>query len=219
MLNLRTTFIITFTIMLLSGLGMGLTTYTSQSKLSEITLLKEQLFKLNNLANELKTSSDKLSQFARSYANTRNKRWLDLFDYVLLLRQGKVPLPSEYTLDYWDKLSAPNMPLPQIDQSIKGKSIIERLENTGIQPIELARLRNALAQSDALVNLENRAFNAMKGLKQDEFGNWNIIGDPDFVLARQILFSDDYFAAKANIKTEIEQAYHSVESRLNNQMH
>ncbi len=219
MLNLRTTFIITFTIMLFSGLGMGLTTYTSQSKLSEITLLKEQLFKLNNLANELKTSSDKLSQFARSYANTRNKRWLDLFDYVLLLRQGKVPLPSEYTLDYWDKLSAPNMPLPQIDQSIKGKSIIERLENTGIQPIELARLRNALAQSDALVNLENRAFNAMKGLKQDEFGNWNIIGDPDFVLARQILFSDDYFAAKANIMTEIEQAYHSVESRLNNQMH
>lgn len=219
MLNLRTTFIITFTIMLLSGLGMGLTTYTSQSKLSEITLLKEQLFKLNNLANELKTSSDKLSQFARSYANTRNKRWLDLFDYVLLLRQGKVPLPAEYTLDYWDKLSAPNVPLPQIDKTIKGISIIERLENTGIKPIELARLRNALAKSDALVNLENRAFNAMKGLRQDEFGNWNIKGDPDFALARQILFSDEYFAAKANIMTEIEQAYHSVESRLNNQMH
>ena len=59
----------------------------------------------------------------------------------------------------------------------------------------------------------------MKGLRQDEFGNWNIKGDPDFALARQILFSDDYFTAKANIMTEIEQAYHSVESRLNNQMH
>ncbi|WP_241652114.1 hypothetical protein [Pseudoalteromonas phenolica] len=204
--------------MLLSGLGMGLTTYSSQSKLSKVTALKEQLFKLNTLANELKTSSDKLSQFARSYANTRNERWLGLFNYVLLVRQGKVPLPSEYTLDYWDKLSAPNVPLPQIDTNSTGTSIIDRLEQTGIQPIELAKLRNALAKSDALVNLESRAFNAMKGLTQDQFGNWNVQGEPNFELARKILFSDEYFAAKANIMTEIEQAYHSVESRLNNQV-
>ncbi|ALO41185.1 Multi-sensor hybrid histidine kinase [Pseudoalteromonas phenolica] len=216
--NLRTTFFITFTVMLLSGLGMGLTTYSSQSKLSKVTALKEQLFKLNTLANELKTSSDKLSQFARSYANTRNERWLGLFNYVLLVRQGKVPLPSEYTLDYWDKLSAPNVPLPQIDTNSTGTSIIDRLEQTGIQPIELAKLRNALAKSDALVNLESRAFNAMKGLTQDQFGNWNVQGEPNFELARKILFSDEYFAAKANIMTEIEQAYHSVESRLNNQV-
>ena len=216
--NLRTTFFITFAVMLLSGLGMGFTTYSAQSKLSEITLLKERQFKLNSLAHELKASSDKLSQFARSYVNTNNERWLDLYNYVLLVRQGKVPLPNEYTLDYWDKLSAPNVPLPPIDKNLKGISIIARLEQAGTEPLELAKLRNALAKSDALVNIEQHAFNAIKGLKQDKYGNWNIQGLPDSDLARQILFSNDYFDEKAKIMTEIEQAYHSVESRLNNKI-
>ena len=58
------------------------------------------------LADELRQSSDDLTQMARLYAVTGEARFRRYFDEILAIRNGKAPRPERYDLVYWDLVRA-----------------------------------------------------------------------------------------------------------------
>ncbi|TMO85015.1 hypothetical protein CWC13_19815, partial [Pseudoalteromonas ruthenica] len=113
------------------------------------------------LAHELKLSSDNLTNFARAYAVTGDEKWQQLFQFVLLVRDGKVQAQSANTFDYWDNLASPHASLPELERIEDGHNIIERFQQLGAQDFELLQMQNALSTSNGLVGLERQAFNAI----------------------------------------------------------
>ena len=68
---------------------------------------------------------------------------------------------------------------------------------------EFAKLREAQGNSDDLVHLEVVAMNAVVGKFDDGSGEFLLEGEPDFELARALMFSLDYHVAKAKIMAPI----------------
>ncbi|MCG7549323.1 response regulator [Pseudoalteromonas sp. Of7M-16] len=215
MKSLRVSFFITFSIMLLVSIGIGLMSYYVKSEVSALTDKQTQLFKLTELAHELKLSSDNLTNFARAYAVTGNDKWQQLFSYTLLVRDGKVRADNANTYDYWDSLAAPHSSVPETIRVNDGHNIIERFQQLGAQDFELLQMQNALSTSNALVSLERRAFNAIEGIHKDEYGNWVKDAAPDLVSAQKILFSDNYLVEKSKIMSAIGEAHRAITNRLN----
>ncbi|KAF7771532.1 hypothetical protein PCIT_a4134 [Pseudoalteromonas citrea] len=218
MLSVRTLFMSIFSVMFSISIAIQYIAHYMEEK--EILEQQDsaQLLKLSELSQELKQSSDQLTNFARAYALTGNERWYELFKYVLAVRQGKAELPSELTYSYWDVLASPFTSLPDIKNDFEGPSIIERFEKTGIDDYELSQMKLALSTSDALVTMEQIAFNAIKGISQDKFGNWTEAVEPDLAAAQRILYSDQYFVEKAKIMGAIDDAHWHMSNKLKAQI-
>ncbi|TMO59505.1 hybrid sensor histidine kinase/response regulator [Pseudoalteromonas aurantia] len=214
MLSVRTLFITIFSVMF----SMSVVIQYIAHKMESMERLKQQdstkLLKLSQLAQELKQSSDQLTNFARAYAMTGNERWYKLFNYVLAVRQGKAVQPNQQSYRYWDVLASPFSALPELNQGSTGPSIIKRFEIAGIDDYELSQIKLALSTSDELVTLEQRAFNAVRGIAQDKFGNWTVQVTPDLIAAQRILYSDKYFVEKAKIMSAIDDAHWHMANKL-----
>jgi hypothetical protein len=78
---------------------------------------------------------------------------------------------------------------------------------------ELNLLFASQNESDDLTNLEHKAMNAVKGIFEDENGNFTIKGKPDFKLARELMHSDEYHKAKIRIMQPLDNFYKAFEKR------
>ncbi|MBE0368213.1 hybrid sensor histidine kinase/response regulator [Pseudoalteromonas aurantia] len=214
MISVRTLFISIFSVMFSISVAIQYISYYMQKKETLEQHDSKQLLALSELTQELKQSSDQLTNFARTYALTGNTRWYELFQYVLNVRDGKAPPPNELSFSYWDALASPYASPPDISSGFNGPSIIERFEIVGIDDYELSQMKLALATSDALVSMERHAFYLVAGMQQDIFGNWTVQGEPDLPAAQRLLFSDEYFIEKAKIMTALDDAHWHMASKL-----
>lgn len=178
----------------------------------------QQLYLFTRLSQELKDSSDHLSKFARAYASDGNPRWEKLFNRVLDMRNGRLPLPRGNEYEYWDLTVVDLDQQAMIPKSGTSQSLLDRLRASGIMPVEFLELKNALSLSDGLVSLERDAFMAIKGFKRDSSGVFIDTGSPDLAFARNLLYSDLYFTEKANIMTAIGQARQAIVTRIDNKI-
>jgi signal transduction histidine kinase/DNA-binding response OmpR family regulator len=78
---------------------------------------------------------------------------------------------------------------------------------------ELNLLFTSQNESDDLTNLEHKAMNAVKGIFQDEKGDYTILRTPDFKLARELMHSDEYHQAKIRIMKPLDNFYKVFENR------
>ena len=69
-----------------------------------------------------------------------------------------------------------------------------------------------------LVHLETVAMNAVKGVFQDEKGNFTRFGEPDRPMARRLLYGKEYHLAKSGIMKSIDDFYMLLESRSGNEL-
>ncbi|SON52363.1 response regulator [Vibrio tapetis] len=199
-MNMKSLFTLLFSIMILVNIGVifivnhALSSFKNEEKsllqLSEITLL----------GSELQQSSDNLTKFARAYAVTGDKKWQQLFDHVLAVRQGIAPPPKDHDFDYWDTLATIN----QVDSPHhNGSTFFERLSLAGMSTHEVAALSNAFAASERLVNIEQQAFTLA-----------NTAGTENRQKALLLLYSSEYLIEKAKIMTNIETAYQNGVDRI-----
>ncbi|RXK11795.1 hybrid sensor histidine kinase/response regulator [Halarcobacter mediterraneus] len=162
------------------------------------------------LADELRQSSDDLTRMARSYVLTGNEMFKEQFLTVLDIRNGKKPRPKYYNRIFWDfyTLDGSN---PKLD----GAKIPLRtlMKQAGFQDEELELLYTSQQESDDLTYLETKAMNAIKGIFQDKDGNYTIKKEPDFKLARQIMYGKQYHKAKIAIMKPLNEFYKAFESR------
>ena len=163
------------------------------------------------LAFELKQSSDDLTRFVRTYALTGDPKYEFFFRKISAIRDGREPHPRNFTPFYWDYVAAGKT---ELDQDGETYSIEAQIMSLGLSEEEKALLSEAKKESDDLINLENIAFNAVKGFYKDAAGEFTIKGAPDPVMARNIVYGTQYHEAKAKIMKPIEAFFSQRQQRM-----
>ncbi|QXC55480.1 methyl-accepting chemotaxis protein [Vibrio mimicus] len=199
------------------AIGIAITMVTV-FQLDNLEKQADQMAKIRYLsyqaADELRQSSDDLTRLGRTYVVTGDEKYEKMYMDILDIRNGKKPRPENYHTIYWDLvLQYGQKPKPD------GETIAlqQTMKNLGFTDREFALLKEAQNNSDALVNMEVKAMNAVKGLYPDASGNYTVKGEPDREMAIQLLHSDDYHREKAKIMAPIDKFFQELESRTNQQ--
>lgn len=199
-MKMKSLFTLLFSIMILVNIGVIFVVNHALSsfKNEERSLL--QLSEITLLGSELQQSSNNLTKFARAYAVTGDKKWQQLFDHVVAVRQGIAAPPKDHDFDYWDTLATIN----RVDAPThNGSTFFERLSLAGMSANEVSALSNAFAASERLVNIEQQAFALA-----------NTGGTESRQKALLLLYSTEYLVEKAQIMTSIETAYQNGVDRI-----
>ncbi|WP_224055577.1 hypothetical protein [Vibrio penaeicida] len=154
--------------------SIGLTILGSADKLKSTSETRYQSYQV---ADELRQSSDDLTRLARTYALTGNDDYESMYMDILAIRNGEKPLPEKYHQIYWDLvINYGEKPKPDG----RTVSIQQRMQDLGFSDKEFSLLKEAQNNSDALVNLEVKAMNAVKGLFQNpNTGQYSVRSEPD----------------------------------------
>lgn len=147
------------------------------------------------LADELQKSSDDLTECAQHYVNTGDSVWIERYNEILDIRNGKLPRPDGRIIPY-----------------------AEVLREAGCSEAELAKLAESEAKSNNLVNLEVEAFDAMVGIFKGQNGQ-PIHGEPDSDLARSLIFGAQYSAEKVLISKPVKEFKAMVVERTDGEFH
>lgn len=189
----------------------------------DIDSLEQQIEKLSQIryqsyqaADELRQSSDDLTRLGRTYVVTGDEKYEKMYMDILDIRNGKKPRPEGYHTIYWDLvLQYGQKPKPD------GKTItlMQMMKDLGFSDREFALLKEAQNNSDALVSMEVKAMNAVKGLFPDASGNYTVKGEPDVNMAVQLLHSEEYHREKAKAMDPIDRLFQELEARTEQQIH
>ena len=177
---------------------------------SRLQHAQETQYKSYLLADELRQSSDDLTRLARSYAVSGQQVYEDQYNAIVAMRDGERARPQLPHRIYWDLTGADGKaPRPDGEK----KALLTAMEEMGFTAEELDKLKLSKANSDRLVKLETRAMNAVKGRFQDAGGAYSVTGAPDLVLARELLFSQEYQSGKAEVMKPVDEFFGLMEGR------
>ena len=161
------------------------------------------------LADQLRQSSDDLTQMARAFVVVGDPHYKKYYQDILDIRDGKKPRPEGYFYGYWDiVLANTQSPSPENGQAI---ALLDLMRQSGFPNKELGKLTEAKTNSDGLATLE---FAAMKLVES--------VG-PDMEVkrekARLMLHDKNYYQAKAKIMKPINDVYLLMEKRTLDAVH
>ena len=187
-------------------------------------LMSKALF----LADSLRQSSDNLTTMARNYTVTGDSRYRKYFNQIIDIRNGAMPRPENYDNFYWHFVLATGFdPAAHLDSQThllkeeihkRAISMDSLIADLNLTEAEAALLRKSKFNSDTLIHIENQAMNAIVGLHPDENGNYIIKGEPDFELARNLMHSEQYHTAKAEIMDPIYEFFKKISKRTQEQL-
>ena len=180
---------------------------------SDGIIAREQSRRYNSylLADELRQSSDDLTHMIRAYAATGDSRFEDYVQQILKIRSGELPRPKDYHVIYWDYVAASNEAPRESGDPI---ALRDLMTEAGFTEEEFEMMQQSETQSVYLADtIETEAANAVKGLFRDDTGAYTVADEPDLNQARQLLYSDEYYRAKANLMRPIEQFFATVDQR------
>ena len=198
------------TLMLLS-LFLYVEVLDNEAKIAEAS---DRRYESYLLADELRQSSDDLTRMARTYSVSGDPKFKEYFDRILAIRGGDAPRPIDYHNIYWDFVSATGMP-PRVDTP--PRSLKQLMKEAEFTETEFALLQETENESNELVNLENRAMNAMAGIFEDGAGRYTR-SSPDRELARNLLHGEQYHRAKEKIMTPLEKFFEAIDHRTSGEI-
>lgn len=172
--------------------------------------IEHQQFLMIQKADELRQSSDDLTRFVRTFAVTLDNQYKENYFKILDIRNGKARKPKNYSNIYWDLLE----PLRSKMHPLEGKvSLKEEMAKLSYTSFEIEKLLEAENHSNALVEIETEAFNAIDGLFKDAQNNYTILDKPNQQLAIELLHSLRYHRAKESIMLPIDEFLESLAKR------
>lgn len=166
-------------------------------------------YQLYMLANKLRQSSDDLTEMARLYVVTGEKKYRKYYDEILSIRNGTSPLPLNYDELYWDLVIDNKRPQPYGP----AKSLSAMMLEHHFTLKEFSLLAKAENQSNQLSETEIKAMNLFDGKYQDKSGDYTIIGKPNPQLAQQMVFGADYMSAKLQVMKPLQEFFTLVDNR------
>ncbi|OEC38078.1 hypothetical protein A7D27_23320 [Pseudomonas sp. 1D4] len=184
--------------------------YSMTQAMNAFISVAENRYQSYLLADELRQSSDDLTRLARTYVVTADPEYERQYMQVLDIRNGKAPRPRNYERIYWDFVAAGDTK-PREDTS--AVALTDLMKAAGFTPEEFAKLQEAQANSNDLVQTEVKAMSAVKGLFADSAGNYVVKGEPDLALARDLLHSKDYHRYKARIMKPVDDFFVLLNAR------
>lgn len=172
----------------------------------QIDHANELRFQSYVLASQLRQSSDDLTQMARSYVITGNPIYKQHYQEIAAIRDGKKPRPVAYQNIYWDLVQLDDKrPRPNSKQTI---ALLELMRQAHFTDMELAKLAQAKANSDALINTELAAMKLVDSTAK--------VTDKNRLIASDILYDAAYHQAKANIMRPINEFQQLMNQRTLN---
>jgi len=210
MTTIQTKFQILFMALICSVmLAAGMTIWAVNS-IDQVEDVDSRRFASLKLADEFRQSSDDLTRMARSFSATRVGRFETYFQDIQDIRAGAIPYPKGYDGIFWDFVINEKRSLKHEGTS---NSFEDRMRQLGFSDDEFAKLKEAEGQSAALTHLEATAMNTAKGRYSDGRGVFSRVGVPDPRRALEILFSEEYHAAKASVMKPIREFVDLLEAR------
>lgn len=209
-MNLKRLFMLLFILNTVSFIFVAIVINKYQKSTVALENAYQMQYKSLILAQELRQSSDDLTRMARTYVITGNPMFEEQFKTVLNIRNGESQRPQRYNGIFWDFYSLGDKK-PIFDGELV--SLRELMKRANFPESELNLLYQSQNESDDLTNLEHKAMNAIKGIFQDEMGNYTIKAEPDFKLAREIMHSNEYHQAKIRIMKPLDEFYKAFEAR------
>jgi PAS domain S-box-containing protein len=214
-MSIQKTFVVLLALILIDLAALVVVSLLSSSTHRRIEAAERRRYASYKLADELRQSSDDLTRMVRSYVVSGDRRFEDYFYQILDIRNGKAERPHNYDRIYWDFISA------GVAAPVGGgeKSALEaRMAQAGFTSEEFAKLRDAQANSDGLVGMEEVAMHAMKGQFEDGRGGFTRTGPPDPAMAQGLVFGERYHAEKARIMRPIDDFIGMIESRTSHEV-
>jgi signal transduction histidine kinase len=205
-IGLFTNFYLIFILLVLSSLI--LFSARALDILDDITNAERQKYRSLQLANELFQSSEDLTKMARSYVITGDSVYERFFFEILDIRNGKLPRPQDHSMAYSNLDSH-----PRSGASVDAISLMDLMRREGFSEREFDMLQQSQRNSDSLVNLEKQAFAAIKGLCEDQDGNFTLSCAPDRDFAINLLFGKRYQAEKDRIMAPIREFMLELDNR------
>ena len=214
-MNLKKLFMFLFILNTVSFIFVAIMVNKYQKATLELENAYQMQYNSLLLAQELRQSSDDLTRMARTYVITGNDMFKKQFKTVLDIRNGLLPRPKRYKGIFWDFYT-----LEDIEPLLDGEkvSLRELMKRANFSKKELDLLIQSQKESDSLTSLEHKAMNAIKGIFQDEKGEYTIKEKPDFKLARELMHSDRYHEAKIRIMQPLDKFYKAFESRTKSEV-
>jgi methyl-accepting chemotaxis protein len=208
--SIHATFLGVFSLMSLATVLLVILTIKLDFAQDDLKEKQEIRYRSYLLADELRQSSDDLTRLARTYVVTGNAAYEQQYNDILDIRNGKKPRPQEYYRIYWDFVAADGKQ-PRADGP--AVALQDLMKQAGFTDTEFAKLREAQANSDALVKTEVIAMNAVKGLFDDGKGNFAVRGPPNQAMARELMHSPAYHQYKAQIMKPVDEFFVLLEQR------
>lgn len=172
-------------------------------------------YKMYQLADEMRQSSDDLTRLARTYVVSGGEaKWEKQYFEILDIRNGKLPRPQGYEQIYWDFRAADIDPLKGSGETV---ALIDLMKKYGISETELAKLSEAQANSNELVQTETIAMNMVKGLYVDSNGSFTVKGEPNLAKARDMMHNLAYHQYKAKIMKPVNEFFLLLDQRTQNE--
>ncbi len=172
----------------------------SYSSFNSLLKANEDRYQSYLLTEQLRLSSDQLTLMARAYTITRDNKFLDFFNQIIAIREGKSPRPNHYERVYWDFLLPKEGEVPF--KLGERNSLHKLMLKSGIQADELQQLDFAKSESDKLTQLELKAFNlAQNSANKEDLTPINV------------LYSEEYFQTKMKIMSYINTFYRLQDAR------
>ncbi len=184
--------------------------YRSVQATDRISAVHETRYLSYLLADELRQSSDDLTRLARTYVVSGDPMWEQQYFEVLDIRNGKKARPAQYEKIYWDFRAAGVEPQRGAATQV---ALAEMMKGAGFTEAEFAKLKEAQANSDDLVNTETVAMNLVKGQLADGSGGFTKKGEPDRAAAQAMMHDKNYHLFKAKIMKPVDEFFRMVDQR------
>ncbi len=159
----------------------------NQQALNESQQVRYQSYQA---ADELRQISSDLTRLARTYVSTGDSKYEDMYWEVIDIQGGKKARPDGRTI-----------------------SLEKIMENLGFTEAEFGKLKEAAQNSNDLIWTETIAMNAVKGLFHDDKKEFTIKKDPDFKLARELMFNEQYHKYVKEIMAPINDFFVMLDKR------
>ncbi len=173
-------------------------------------------YQMYQLADEMRQSSDDLTRLARTYVvSGGDAKWEKQYFEILDIRNGKIPRPKGYEQIYWDFRAADVDPSKGAGDTI---GLIDLMKKHDVSEVELAKLSEAQANSNELVQTETIAMNMVKGLYADDNGKFTIKGAPDLAKAREMMHNLIYHQYKAKIMKPMNEFFILLDQRTQGEL-
>ena len=167
-----------------------------------VTYANQERYSSYLLADELRQSSDDLTRLVRTYTVTADPKWLQQYQEVLDIRNGVKPRPNGYEKIYWDFRAANIEPSKGTSAAV---ALSDLMKHAGFSAAELAKLDEAAALSNALVNIEVTAMNLVKGHLEAQKNGTAQEDGADLAAARLMVHDVEYHANKAKIMQPVDE--------------
>ena len=176
----------------------------SEHQVEQATTLRSES---SALSEELRQSSDDLTNMARSYVATGDIRYQRNYQEILDIRDGRRSRPTTSRINYWgiasddkQELSTSTIPF----QSGVKISLLDLMRQSGFTDEEFSKLAEAKNDSDLLTATEWKAMHLYAISKENSTAR---------EAARIMLYDDAYQHAKASIMHAIDDVHHLMDVR------